>query len=205
MFTNPYYDELCKHIPRAQAMWRTAEQFQTSSFDTWRGTGSGFKEYRRNFVVRYAWAIPTEGAIHAIANFSNKKIVEVGAGTGYWAWLLEQIGTTVHAYEKYQKDNHYGHEIAYTKLLKGGPNTLRKYGSDWTLFLCWPPYDNPMAARCLRRFIGRKLVYIGEGEYGCTGDSTFHDMLSKQWNHIASVDIPQWDGLHDYIQMYERK
>ena len=199
MIINPYYDELKEKVLRANGYRRDIEEFETYQ------RNNNFRENRFEYVARFAWAIPTEEIIRQIAKFSNNKIVEIGAGTGYWAWLFEQTGVTIHAYQKYLQNNHCAHKIAYTKLLKGSPNILRKYNSNWALFLCWPPYSSPMAARCLRRFAGNKLVYIGEGDYGCTGDNVFHEMLDKQWKHIESIDIPQWSGLHDYVQLYERK
>ena len=197
---NPYYDELKRNVKRSRHYHTGTEEFVTYS-----RFGENFREFRRSYVIKYAWAIPTEEAIRAIAKFSNNKIVEIGAGTGYWAWLLQQVGVTVHAYDKYLENNPYKHEHTYTELKKGGHNTLRKYNHEWTLFLCWPPFDDPMASRCLRRFTGRKFIYIGESEYGCTGDNRFHEALDKWWNRIDEINIPQWNGIHDYVQMYERK
>ena len=64
-----------------------------------------FHELRDELVKKYAWAVPTEASIEAIAALGP--IVEVGAGTGYWAWLLRQVGATVEAYDVAPGDNHW--------------------------------------------------------------------------------------------------
>jgi hypothetical protein len=48
----------------------------------------------------YSWAVPTDEAIAAIANASPFGVVEVGAGTGYWAMLLRHRGVDVLAYDR---------------------------------------------------------------------------------------------------------
>jgi hypothetical protein len=77
--------------------------------------------------------------------------------------------------------------------------------SDRALLLCWPPYDEPMAADCLSQYSGDVLVYVGEGYGGCTGDDRFHDMLSAEWKEVEHVCIPQWSGIHDYLTIYRRQ
>src|SRR5688572_22451888 len=62
---------------------------------------------RLSLAQEYSFAIPNEEAITAIAKAGDKKIVEMGAGTGYWAMLLRQAGADVIAYERTPKHNHY--------------------------------------------------------------------------------------------------
>lgn len=50
----------------------------------------------RNISTRlFSWAIPNKKAIDICSNYGP--IVEVGAGTGYWAWLLRKQGVSVEA------------------------------------------------------------------------------------------------------------
>jgi SAM-dependent methyltransferase len=48
---------------------------------------------REVLTSQYAWAIPTEGVIRALAELSP--ICDLGCGTGYWASLLQQAGAEV--------------------------------------------------------------------------------------------------------------
>jgi hypothetical protein len=62
-----------------------------------------------------------------------------------------------------------------------------------------------MATESLRHYTGDLVIYVGEGDGGCTGDNEFHRILREQWREISVVHIPQWDGLHDVMFMYQRR
>ena len=50
--------------------------------------------------------------IQAMKAFSRGVIVEVGAGVGYWAWMLRAAGCAVKAYDKRvagNNNNNHGH------------------------------------------------------------------------------------------------
>src|SRR5260370_41002140 len=46
----------------------------------------------------FAWAVPTDEAIAVIRKHTTG-VVEVGAGSGYWTWLLRQSGLGVAAFD----------------------------------------------------------------------------------------------------------
>lgn len=161
---------------------------------------------RSQFTSLYSWAIPSEEALDAIKLYSP--VIEIGAGTGYWAMLLQNRGVDILAFDARPpgpgNKNGYHKPITYTEVRRGGQGTLSRYPTR-TLFLCWPPYDTPMAADCLRRYSGANLIYIGESYGGCTGDDTFHDQLEKEWEISQQVQIPSWPGFHDEMVIYKRK
>ena len=43
-----------------------------------------------------------------------------------------------------------------------------------------------MAARCLEHYTGQRLIYIGEGDGGCTADDQFHQMLEEHWEEVEN-------------------
>ncbi len=163
-------------------------------------------EARRKLTSLYSWAIPDEAALKTIAEYSP--IVEMGAGTGYWASLLVQMGVDIIYYDivppNEKSNNRYRHATTYHKVEEGGPFEVVAH-SDRTLFLCWPPYDTSMAYDCLINYQGNTLIFIGEGDGGCTGDNSFFEELEAHWEMVKEIDIPQWDGLHDYMTIYTRK
>ncbi len=53
------------------------------------------------------------------------------------------------------------HHIFPTKVHIGGPECAKQH-SDRTLFLCWPPTDDPMAYDSLMSYYGDRVVYVGE-------------------------------------------
>jgi hypothetical protein len=56
-------------------------------------------DVRMEYVARYAFGVPTEEALAAIAAVSPRGVVEIGAGSGYWAALLRDRGVRVEAYD----------------------------------------------------------------------------------------------------------
>lgn len=150
---------------------------------------------RKKLIWAFSWAIPSPEVIEAICFYSP--LVELGAGTGYWAWLLEQKGAEVVAYESEPRQPPHWHSI-----LKGSPEIVSQY-SQHTLFLCWPPYDLPMAEQALRFYSGNFLIYIGEW-LGRTANSNFHQMLEKEWALEQTLPLPNWPGFSDQVYFFRR-
>jgi hypothetical protein len=156
---------------------------------------------RGAFVKRYAWALPSMDAIHDIVRFAaGSAILEIGAGSGLWAALLQMEGVSVIA-----TDSEPWAET-YTKVERlDVAESLAAYPETEVLMLCWPPYGEPVATLALAAFTGKRLVYIGEGNGGCTGDDTFHALLEEFWTlENDGAVIPQWPGLHDALYLYRR-
>ena len=156
---------------------------------------------RNNLCKQFAWAIPNAEAIQALAKLGP--IVEIGAGTGYWASLIAAVGGDIVAYDAKPYHN-YWCGGTYHPILTGGPEMAQKH-SNRTLLLCWPPYDEAMAADALLAYEGRTVAYVGEGCGGCTGDYEFHGLLETLYNDEATIAIPQWGGLHDDLSIWRRK
>lgn len=166
----------------------------------------GLYTLRHELTAKYAWAVPTPEAIDAIAKLSP--IVEVGAGAGYWAWLLRQAGAEVHAFDIAPPPgaNGYGHTRAWSEVRQGDARKAMAGGRrTHTLFLCWPPYSDPMAHTALLAHRGEHVVYVGEGPDGCTGSDEFHDLLHTRYEQVEEPEIPRWWGLHDYCTIYRRR
>jgi hypothetical protein len=104
------------------------------------GSSIALHDVRRAAASRYAWAIPNDRALDALAALSP--IVEIGAGTGYWAALLASRGADVVAYDidLPGPGNHWHQEsYLYFPVQVGGVEMAAKH-PDRTLFICWPPY-----------------------------------------------------------------
>jgi hypothetical protein len=168
----------------------------------------GESALREKMCQAYSWAIPDEEAIRTLAQFSP--LVEIGAGRGYWTALLQKMGADIVAYDLNPPHTHQNAwhpkdgTPSYTSVFVGGPEVVRDH-QDRNLFLCWPPYDDPMAYNCLYWYRGKHVIYIGEGHGGCTGDDKFHNTLERDFELIMRVEIPVWRGIHDSLEVWERK
>lgn len=159
---------------------------------------------RNKLVSKYAWAIPNEEALQVLVDYSP--IIEIGAGTGYWAYLAKNMGANIICYDNFLGDeNHYKHFVTWVDVYKGNEKILKKHKNEHrTLFLCWPPYGDKMAFNCVKFFEGDTIIYIGEGVDGCNGDENYHNHLFNYWKVEKTVGIPQWWGLHDLLTVYKR-
>ena len=188
MMNNPYIKEISKYY----------------NFDKNSIPSTLYWQHYDGWQQRFAFAIPSEPAVKFIASYSP--ICEVGAGNGYWAYMLNQVGCDIIAYDTHPvptKDNHF-----FPDWVKPW-HTVHKCDDDFVppsnraLFMCWPPYDDSMAIDTLKRYEGDTLIYIGEDEGGCTATDEFYIELDT-WNKTYELNIPQFFGLHDYISIYER-
>lgn len=121
------------------------------------------------FQFHYSFAIPTDEAIRKINKLSiGKKIVEVGAGRGLWAFLLATLGTNITCYDNlswFSNCEDLINLINYPYYPVTNQNhTDIDYSSFDILLLIWPPrdLDNKMASETLSLFTGNILVYVGE-------------------------------------------
>jgi len=161
---------------------------------------------RVNIIKDFSFALPTASAIKTLAELSP--LIEIGAGTGFWAKLIEEEGGNITAFDMYppnEVSNHYGFNKCFTDVKKGGPEKLSNFDAH-NLFLCWPPYERDMALDCIsnKGWKGKYLIYIGE-YFGCTANEEFHRELALSWRQIKTIHIPQWPGIHDKMYIYERQ
>ena len=49
---------------------------------------------RQFFTQELSWSIPTKAAVDEIVTFAHQGILEVGAGKGLWAALIQKAGAT---------------------------------------------------------------------------------------------------------------
>lgn len=200
---NPYWD-IVRRLPlEPERIWTS--EVQVESYVMKPGFRRGYVISRDRLVKTYAWAIPTPSDIAWITGvLDGHGVVEVGAGTGYWAWQLSQANVDVLAYDAEPMGNKYCAPLQYHPVHAGGPE---KAADDPTraLFLCWPPYDDPCATDALNAYAGDTLIYIGEGSWGCTGDERFHELLDQEWQEIGtSPGHVTFSGIHCWVTAYQR-
>lgn len=153
---------------------------------------------RERCVELFAHAIPTPAAVGALGKMGT--IVEIGAGTGYWASLAAGAGATVHAFDDFS----WKLRPLWFDVKKGGASRAASVDAE-TLLLCWPPHDAQMATRALRAFRGERAVYIGESEHGNCATPSFFRELDLRWNRVDQLPSITWPGLHDRVTVWTRR
>lgn len=222
---NPYLAEAMRHQCRCRPemrMWRLGPDANLGCTICVPSHSPAWTErirVRHALAPKYAWAIPSDEALAAIAG--HGPVVEIGAGTGYWASLLAPliasggrrvapIGRTipsampVAAYDIKPGKNGWTDGSTYYDVRRGGSERASDY-PERTLFLCWPPYDDPMADDSLAAYAGSVVAYIGESDGGCCASEAFFARLAAAWDVETEIDLPQWWGVHDALTIYRRK
>lgn len=155
---------------------------------------------RKKLIWSYSWAIPSAEAIQAIAELGP--VVELGAGTGYWAWLIRQAGGEIQAW-----DRNIQAPPRWYAVREGGPEVLAQSSAS-ALLLCWPPLAEPLASRSLDAFQGEWLVYVGEPHDtpggARTADAAFFEALAARFALQRTIEIPCWPGFRDQLFIYRR-
>lgn len=163
---------------------------------------------RGHLATRYSWSIITPGDIAWMTGILNgRSVVEIGAGSGYWAWQLEQAGVDVAAYDPHpiSADNEYCKHGPYTAVLPGGPEAVLAQHPDRALLMVWPPYGGAHAEEALRLYCGDLLIYAGEGPWGCTANDAFYELLEAEWTEVSvSPWHVTWYGIHCSLTAYQR-
>lgn len=157
---------------------------------------------RKKLIWSYSWAVPSPEAIALIAR--EKRVIEVGCGTGYWAWLIAQAGGSVVAYDREPHQAPRWFEIQEWPADYQQRTDCLSQHQDRALFLCWPPLNESMAFETLQAYRGNTVIYVGEWR-GRTADASFHDELEKRFTRENETAIPNWPGFSDRISVWKAK
>lgn len=190
------------HQPRTPTPYE--DVFREHAMDDWEAVfgnppGVLFPAHRHDMVRRFAWACPTPAALDMIAR--HGPVLEIGAGSGYWAWSLRNLGVDVVAFDDYSWSE--SNTTAWFPVWHGGTRWAVRY-PERTLLLVWPPYKTDMAVRALRRYSGDTVVYVGEDEGGCNATDDFFAELAHRWTQIDGAPVAQHWGIHDRATTYTR-
>jgi len=211
---NPFWDEVCKYAEPSQ--WPPWEEGQLVIGDPCLGyvdgelkmldTETQISRFQMRWEMsgKYSWTIPDPGTLAFVAEQSDGRLVDVMAGTGYWTYLLSQLGVDVISYdlEPGQSHWHVGYSLHAEIQQMDCAESAAKH-SDRTLLLSWPPYSDPAGVRAVQAYTGKRIIYIGEYD-GCTGDDALREELEGNWTEVASHRPVRWYGLYDRVMVYER-
>jgi hypothetical protein len=113
---------------------------------------------------RYAYVLPNHASLAMLADLGP--LVEIGAGTGYWAQRLRALGVDVVALDQAPPDGDIANRYhaptpTWGEVLRGDHTALSAY-AERALFLCWPPLFSPLG-ECLSFYNGKTIAVIGDG------------------------------------------
>lgn len=218
---NPYY---CDWLKLSESQLDRENQILDADLRKDHTRVAEILSIRKALVVKYAHAIPTTSALEAIAFYSP--VIEIGAGTGYWAYMLRRQGTDVICYDRYPPGNgdsvnryHEG-AVCWTEVLCGDETKIETHSAH-TLLLCWPPQSSDMPINALSLYRGEFFLYVGElpdeeghmyldrtdrmVRKGVTIKKNFFHDLRNNWNLIQTVVLPHWEICADNLYVFRRR
>lgn len=218
---------------RAPAQLATLANPLLDAFNQAMSTGGDLDARRSELIAQYGFAIPTDQALDGIRRCSPAGVVEIGAGTGYWAHALEQRGLDVAAFDiepAPSPENTWFAGARPWHAVHQGDHTVTALHADRTLLIVWPTKNEVWAAAAAEEYYdagGTCLVYVGEGPGGRTGDDVFHALLGglascaqceygsttspcicsveARWRRTETIALPHWPGYDDDLHIYTRQ
>lgn len=155
---------------------------------------------RSEIIPSYGFALPSS---EIVLELSQHKLIEVGAGTGFFAKLVSNMGGDIIASDpSIGYDGHLVRGLHFDIETLEAVEAVLKY-SDRDVFMSWPCYDKSWAYEtALKISSGRKLFLISEGMGGCCADDNLFDYLKKNFQHINAMNIPNWPGINDRMDVF---
>ncbi len=173
-------------------------------------TASKLLFMRNDFVTEYSFTIPYYEILKKIAACSP--IVEIGAGSGYWARCISEMGGDVIAYDSFPPGEHAPWEWykgnawfddSWYNIIQGDESAASAH-PERTLFMAWPMPMSTMAYNALYNYKkrgGKKIIYIGNPHPASSGDEHFYELLFTH-KEEENIDLYSWPGIEEKLLIY---
>jgi len=176
-----------------------------------------WRDVARDFPASlHAYATPTDQALDVVQRVvgndkssSNPIVLEMGAGTGYWAALLQARGVSVIPYDISPpgalSDNEYHAEVPSFTNIHRSTSLSSSSKAASILFLCYPPPGTDMAFSTLQHFTGDTVIHVGEWA-GLTGSVAFEELLTASFTYEDryTLSLPSWGTDAAYLTIWKR-
>lgn len=165
---------------------------------------------RRAVVDMTMWPILTQEVADQLAIWlGDKRVLEVGAGTGYLAEHLRRRGVRHYRAMDDLSTAHYtGRHPVYGDVERYDA-LLADFSRYEVVIMSWPPYGHDFARRVAGKMLpGQYLVYQGE-VHGCTAGADFDDYLYLNFDEQAApftLDLLHvtYPGFRDQWRLYRK-
>jgi len=229
----------CQHFGGVRTAAYDQETLRQESLVPYRHRGRVprcMREFQNLFVLPLrrciSHAVPTNATLKVLAKLGP--VVEMGAGSGYWAAMLRERGVDVLAYDVEPPDEaSLNNGFAYRPFTEVRQGDASLFATDdslarRTLLLVWPgqadvgPRDEAESgweAHCLRSYLeagGQTVVYVGEREEavqakpgtapdcGVSASRTFQVLLRTRFNLVEQLDVPRLFYTCDDLTVWKR-
>ena len=176
-----------------------------SFFANMSGMVSGI--FRGPYCEKISWSIISNvDELLQIKDFLGPNIVDLMCGQGYISYLLSLLDCKVQSIDNFSSHGVSDDSFKFCEIEKVNIQSLEpKY---YSFIASWPSYKCRELTKFLNKLkklnIGFKIVYIGEGEGGCTGSDCLFELFDSL-NRVKEIYNKTWNNIHDYMVFYERE
>lgn|ERR1041385_274445 len=163
------------------------------------------ERYRQGLARRFSYVLPESHLLDVVGRYSP--LVELGAGTGYWTYLLRLMGVDVIAYDSAPvggpRENRYHLNVnPWADVLDGDLRILSRHG-DRCLFLCWPPTYSALW-EVLSFYDGECVIYVGDHGARTARLAGLHGAFRRVEVHPA-VAMDPYPGRPAELSVWQRR
>lgn len=171
--------------------------------------GVGYRAFmvRDDYIKDFGFSVPCSEAVAWVRRYALDehagRVVEVGAGSGWWSKHLAEAGLDVVAYDDKSWAKEWRKSHFEVRTMDGAEAVLAH--PDRLVFVSWPNYRSAFGyqvAQACRE--GQVLVYVGEGPGGCTGSLAMFDLFRSDFETLRGVEVPQFFGINDGMEVMRR-
>lgn len=211
----PSWAELNAHLNEVDYIARLLSQFEKDPT----GRESHFQDLpevlRREYISNVGFALMNSDLLQELKNTLRFfKCVEVGAGSGALSHCLKHVGVDVQASDsgnmvKWNIQNNFGLDHVGDSV-----TWLETQKDAEIVIMSWPGYGHAFSNLILNKMrCGQILLYLGEGQGGCTGADDFEDLLDQHttqdsellsWGERLNKKFVNWPGIHDYWRFFRK-
>jgi hypothetical protein len=144
------------------------------------GNSEAASDALTSLAQRYSYVFPDDRSLLALSDIAP--LVEMGAGTGYWAYRLRALGVDIVAFDQAPPDgdrpNRYHEKTpTWSEVIAADHTILTRY-SNRALLLCWPPLFSSLG-ECLSYYSGNTVAVIGDGGHRTARMRGLNDMFTQ--------------------------
>jgi len=153
---------------------------------------------------RYSYVLPDPSVLAVLCSLSP--LIEIGAGTGYWAYRLRQLDIDILAFDQNPPvragaNRYHPGAGMWTEVLSGDQTVLAAY-PERTLFVCWPPLYSSLA-NCLDFYAGNTVAWIGDSGLRTAVPLGLDPGFEQVLAHPVRVLEP-WPGTKPTLSVWRR-
>jgi hypothetical protein len=164
----------------------------------------GLFRLRNQYIPEFGFCVPTPALVTRLSQIGP--ILEVGAGTGFLARLVQNAGGDLIATDK----NPGEMSKSWCSIRKMSALEAVEAFPDRTLLSSWPSLNEDWLTQAADRLeTGQTLIMIGEYAGGCTGSDCLYDLLTEVFTPAPDVlegaDVWRFPAIHDTAQAFRRR